>query len=247
LHPGQKEIHVEDSQTMVTTFSNKTLQTIGVLLLLFIGSCARLPEYAQPNFYQRTNPLPLRVITYRDLTKADFQAKEIPHYLQDHTKRLGAHTAVSIRPAPTSKTLISSAKIYGQHLYSGSVKQLSFEAVMIPEESWWNPHLRKKREAYVLQHEQIHFALMEIAARQLTIQLAKEKDTLMVFASSYETVNITLLEKINELIAESRTNILKEHTAFDEDTSMHYTPEVQQSWWEKVATELQILSNDFEP
>jgi hypothetical protein len=162
-------------------------------------------------------------------------------------ERLGAHTAVSIRPAPTSKTLVSSGEIYGQQVYFGSINQLSFEAVMIPEESWWNPYLRKGREGYVLQHEQIHFALMEIAARKLSVQVVKEKNTLMVFASNYEAVKIRLMKKINELLAESRTKVFEEHTAFDEDTSLHYNPEDQKRWWQRVTTELQELSNNIEP
>ena len=238
---------LKHSQTMVTTFSKKLLLINVVILLVFIGSCARLPDYAQPHFYERTDPLPLSVITYRDLTKADFQSKELPGYLQDHMERVGAHTAVSIRPAPTSKTLVSSGEIYGQHVYFGSINQLSFEAVMIPEESWWNPHLRKGREGYVLQHEQIHFALMEIAARKLTVQVVKEKNNLMVIASSFEAVKKGLMEKINELIAVSRTKVLEEHTVFDEATSMHYNPKDQKKWWKRVTTELQALSNNIEP
>ena len=118
---------------------------------------------------------------------------------------------------------------------------------MIPEESWWNPHLRKGREGYVLQHEQIHFALMEIAARKLTVQMVKEKNNLMVVAPSFEAVKIRLMEKINELIAESRTNVLEEHTSFDEATSMHYNPKDQKRWWKRVTTELQALSDNIEP
>ena len=109
-------------------------------------------------------------------------------------------------------------------MYSARVEQVVFEAVMIPEKSWWNPHLEKGREDYVLQHEQIHFALMEIAARQLTARVARKKPDFTIFYSSYQAAQKTLMERVNDLIAETRTDLLKEHTAFDEEASMHYSP-----------------------
>ena len=213
-----------------------------VLILLFAGACAQLPDYAQPHLQQNTGPLPLNVITYRDLTRKDFQAAELPPHLQGHAKRLNAHTAVSIRPVSTSRYLISSALYHDQNLYYGRVERLSFEAVMIPENSWWNPHLKKVREAYVLQHEQIHFALMEIAARRLNAEVVREKATLTLFDSSYEAVRTKLVERVNELMKESRKEVLKEHTAFDEETSMRYDQKVQQGWWERVTAQLQNLA-----
>jgi len=227
---------------MITISLQNVFLEIIVFLLVFMGSCARLPDYAQPHFYQNTDPLPLNLITYRYLTRADFQANQLPLHLQEHRKRLNAHTAVSIRPVPTVKLLISSAQIYNQEVYCGQIEQLSFEAVMIPEESWWNPRLAKGREVYVLQHEQIHFALMEIAARQLTIRVARDKGALTVFDSSDEAVKEQLMARIAGLMAESRTNVLKEHTAFDEDTSMRYAPKDQQRWWESVTAKLENLA-----
>ena len=228
---------------MLTISPQMAFQAIVVLLFLFTGSCARLPDYAQPHLQQKAEPLPLNVITYRDLTKADFQAKELPLHLQNHQKRLSAHTAVSIRPVQNSKSIISSALIYNQQVYCGRIEQLSFEAVMIPGDSWWNPRMKKGREGYVLQHEQIHFALMEIAARQLTDRVARENGALTVFDSSYEAVKKKLMDRLNELMTEFRTNVLKEHTAFDEETSMRYTPKDQQRWWKRVTSQLQNLAD----
>ena len=225
---------------MLTTFPEKAALTIAGIMLLFLGSCVRLPDYAQPHFYQNTDPLPRNVITYRNLTRADFQAKEPPSHLQDHTKHLNAHIVTSIRVAPMSRFSVSSTTIYGQEIYSGQMEEWSFEAVMSPANSWWNPHLEKGRDGYVLQHEQIHFALTEIDARRLTLTAAGERAALTVFDSSIAAVKKGLMEKINALITASRDDLLKEQTAFDQDTSMRYSPKTQQKWWQRVTEELQV-------
>ena len=225
---------------MLTTFPERAALTIAGIMLLFLGSCVRLPDYAQPHFYQNTDPLPRNVITYRKLTRADFQAKEPPPHLQDHTKHLNAHIVTSIRVAPTSRFSVSSTTIYGQEIYSGQMEELSFEAVMSPANSWWNLHLEKGREGYVLQHEQIPFALTEISARRLTVTAAGERVALAGFDSSIAAVKKGLMEKINALITASRDDLLKEQTAFDEDTSMRYSPKTQQKWWQRVTEELQV-------
>ena len=56
--------------------------------------------------------------------------------------------------------------------YVGTISQLKFKTVFVPECSWWNPNLAKNGENYVLQHDQIHFALTELAARKLTSKVS---------------------------------------------------------------------------
>lgn len=231
---------------MITTYPQNAILVNIVFLLVFMGSCARLPDYAKPYFYQKKDPLPLNLITYRDLTRADFQAKEPPVHLKDHRERMNARTAVSIHPARKAKLIIWSVQIYNQQVHCGQIELLSFEAVMIPEESWWNPRLAKGREGYVLQHEQVHFALMEIAARRLTLRVAKDKGALTVFDFSDDAVKKRLMARVTELITESTITVLKEHTAFDEDTSMRYAPKDQQRWWKSVTTQLQNIERLLE-
>ncbi len=54
---------------------------------------------------------------------------------------------------------------------------------MLPERSWWNPGIPAGLRTYVLRHEQINFALTEIAARRLT-QESREWDFITHVASS---------------------------------------------------------------
>jgi len=177
---------------MAYTNTNRTVLCI-LLLLFLLAGCSGLPHYAQPHISPISGPLPAHVVTYRALIKEDFQAKELPEYIREHSDKLNAHTSVSIRPVPQSKYIISAAEYYGSRVYFASVGQLAFEALMIPERSWWNPAAPERKKSYILQHEQIHFALLEVTARRLSEKTAAQSESLIVIESSYEAARSGLL------------------------------------------------------
>ncbi len=218
------------------------IQLCLLLYLLFSGGCASLPSYARPRLYHNQEPLSTKTISYRALTKNDFKAKELPENLTRHKKNLNAHTAASIRPSPHSRYIVSSFQYQDQMIYSGRVEKMSFEAVMFPQKSWWNPTMPKNRETYVLQHEQIHFSLMEIAARQLNQKAEEESATLTIFDADAATTQQRLQKTVQDWIKESQEALLKRHTAFDEDTSLRYNPKRQQWWYNKVSEQLSELA-----
>jgi hypothetical protein len=113
---------------------------------------------------------------------------------------------------------------------------------MLPQRSWWSRTLAKDKETYVLQHEQIHFALMEVAARQLNRRAAKEQDQLTVCAADSETAQARLSATIDRWIADSQDETLKLHEDFDEATSRLYAPKVQQWWYDRAMMELSALA-----
>jgi hypothetical protein len=43
--------------------------------------------------------------------------------------------------------------LYGQSYFFGRIERLGFEAVMLPDQSWWNPKMPPNMRGYVLQHE----------------------------------------------------------------------------------------------
>ncbi len=220
--------------------NKKPMVAFAFIFLILLAGCSRLPDYSQPRIYPSDTALPAHVVAYRDLVAADFQAEHLPDFLRDHTRHMNAHTAVAIRTIPGAQYILSPPDGHGTQMYSGRVENLAFEAVMIPARSWWNPTLAKERFAYVLQHEQIHFALMEVAARRLTGRVAEEQARLTVFDTSNEAVKKRLLAEIDQWLAESERDVLREHTEFDRATSRQYAPEVQQQWYERVARELKV-------
>lgn len=88
----------------------------------------------------------------------------------------------------------------------------------------------KKRTNYVLEHEQIHFAITELAARNLTRQAEGVAGTFLVVQPTWKQAFNEISAKIKSLVKTATDESLKEHTAFDEDTSMIFDP-VRQRWW----------------
>lgn len=225
---------------MVSAVDKKPTLAFAFIFLILLAGCGSLPDYSRPRIYPGDTALPALVVAYRDLVVADFQAEHLPDYLRDHSRHMNAHTAVAIRTMPGSHSILTPPDGHGAQMYSGRVENLAFEAVMIPAHSWWNPSLAKERFAYVLQHEQIHFALMEVAARRLTDRAARQQARLTVHDTSNEAVKKRLLAEIDQWLAESEGDVLREHTEFDRATSRRYAPEVQQQWYERVEKELKV-------
>lgn len=122
--------------------------------------------------------------------------------------------------------------------YVGTISQLKFKAVFIPECSWWNPNLARNREKYVLQHEQIHFALTELAARKLTSEVSDEVKSYLAIGDTYIETQKEINEKLKTMVQEAMEVSMEEHTDFDEDTSMYYDPGVQRRWLQQVNANL---------
>lgn len=218
------------------------LPLLFALFSLLISGCPRLPEYALPHIGITGDDLVFsdKGFTYRKLTIHDFQALSPPKALSGHSQNIFAHSSLRLRLSKTTNAVITSgySDYFDQIFWSGHVKFIRLEAVIIPGNSWWNPKVPREKRGYVLQHEQIHFALMEIAARRLSKRIQKELVSFFVIDSSRQGVEDQLREKISTLIQEENKEIVYEHTAFDEDTSLYFDPARQQWWFDKVKKQL---------
>jgi hypothetical protein len=212
----------------------------GFLLVGFIAGCAQLPEYAQPRFHDPGEGVAVsrEGFRYRPLTIEDFQAEALPPEYSQYNHHINAHSCISIRPAEDSKVRITQG-VYGEKMfYVGSLSQIRFEAVFVPACSWWNPEVPENRKAYVLQHEQIHFALAELAARKLTREAREELKDFLAIHNSFQAVQEELSTKLKDLARDSMAASFEEHTDFDEDTSLYFDPRAQRWWLEEVEERL---------
>ena len=209
-------------------------------LFFLLSGCAQLPEYARPRILDFDNKQEgfKNEITYRQLTIDDFQALVLPANIAPHAKKIGAHICCRIRVAKDSDIKITRGYFNQQIYYFGSINYIAFEAVMDPECSWLNPNLFGKKLEYVLDHEQIHFALMEIAARKLTQKAGKDANKLIAIQSTYEETRKEIAAEIRGMIRTANQAVLKEHTSFDEDTSLYFYPEGQRWWLDRIEDEL---------
>jgi hypothetical protein len=208
------------------------LKAAGIaLMVLFAAACAGLPDYARPRMHPGDPQQPAHQgFTYRTLTPEDFRAPAPPDHLDGHAGRVNAHSTIRIRPAPASTFAVSRGELYGRPYFFGRIERIAFEAVMIPERSWWNPAMPPAATAYVLQHEQIHFALSEIAARRLTREAAAWGAEVLVIRPSPQEVRAEIVRLVTERVNAAMEDGLKRHAEFDEDTSLFTNPR-RQRWW----------------
>lgn len=216
-----------------------TWLVISVVLLL--SGCAQLPEYARPRFQlEMLDGASLAGgISYRLLNVEDFQAAALEDDLQQYHDLINARSCISIRPAESAEVSIFRTAYSNHTFYAGSISGVSFEALFIPACSWFNPHVPQRLIPYVLQHEQIHFAISELTARDLTRQAREEENRFIAFAESYQEVQHMLAESLRSFADRILEQGLAEHTEFDEDASMIYDHEKQNRWYERV---MELLS-----
>jgi hypothetical protein len=213
-----------------------------LLVIAFFPACAQLPEFARP---QMTHPdggqgAILEGLNYRDLTITDFRAASLPEKMAAHSGKINAHAAIQIRLTPDSSFKIFQGDLNGEIYYFGKIDRLGFEAVLVPERSWWNPGIAPAMRAYVLQHEQIHFALTEIAARRLTRESQQWASELLVIRQTPQQVQAELVRQVKEKMTAAMEASLKEQAEFDQDTSLFYNPRRQQWWFWTVTDELKM-------
>ena len=81
-------------------------------------------------------------------------------------------------------------------------------------------------------------ALMEIAARKLTQKARIEAKNFIAIHSTYEDTREEISAKIRDMVQSTNQAVLKEHTSFDEDTSLYFDPEGQRWWLDRVEEQL---------
>jgi len=221
----------------------RNLSLRGIVLslsLILLTACAQVPEYAKPHTIQidEIHKVMRNGFTYRQLTREDFRASSLPAYMSTHEESINAHSAITIRITVDSNFRIIRWHFSDQIYYIGCINHLAFEAVMIPDNSWWNPKIKAGMTGYVLQHEQIHFALTELAARKLTSDARKWALNFSVIKQTPQEVYSEILQQIKGMINSAMEANQKRHLKFDEDTSLFYSPSWQAWWLEKVEKEL---------
>lgn len=213
------------------------------LVSALIQACAQLPEYSRPRLVHADDlhKTSANRFSYRELTPEDFRATSLSEDMAEHAEHINAHAATQIRVTADSSFRITAGDLYGQRYFFGSIERLGFEAVMLPDRSWWNPKIPASMRGYVLQHEQIHFAITELAARQLTADSQKWAADVLVIKPTPQEVQAELARQIKDRVNAAMQASLKRQAEFDEDTSLFFNPRRQQWWTLTVEDELKRL------
>lgn len=207
-----------------------------VVLTLFGCGTTGLPDYAAPTVaVVKDAELDLSdVISYRRLRRSDFKASKPPTHFDE---RMAAVTCVYTRPVIDEDAVHIEPVINadGHRAYDVTYNNLGFRALMNRNCSWWNAESQNDDEDYVLEHEQIHFALFEIAAREWS-QMPALKFQLK--ADDAETMKSELQALFEQYLQQRLDVLLAQNREFDEETSLGHNPEKQAKWLKMVRSKL---------
>jgi hypothetical protein len=212
--------------------------TLGLVSALACRSS--LPDYAAPKgeMVHRSEIDSKDLIPYRTLTRDDFKATEPPPHARPYADKMGAATCVHALGAPDNHvTTIETPSATGESTFEARIEQARFDALMDRTCSWWNPKFTAAAASYVLEHEQIHFALTEVETRRLNRSLLAVRGERFTGSSAAEVQRLAN-EKIQETLKETLDTILDRNRRFDEETSFGFKPERQKQWLARVTSEL---------
>ena len=218
------------------------LRFVGVVLIANAG-CSSLPEFAAPtrSAVDSSNAKePEDAIRYRKLTRADFKSANPPGPIRHGKYELGAQTCGVLLNSPDNRSVLTkTTEPNGKVRCVGRFKLLRFRALMDRSCSWWNPNNREPE--YTLEHEQIHFALHEIAARRLNLRAAEIVKKTEIESDDCGEVAEKLTAITSELLDEVADDTHQRNQEFDSETSLGHDAKRQAEWWKTVQRELAEL------
>ena len=211
-----------------------------------IFCCGTLPEYAAPKG-ELVDPSTLDrsdAVPYRMLVRADFKGKKPPAPFAPYVDRVGAATCGQILTSNDMNISVQAVRSNsGDVVYQVVPHHIRFEARMDRNCSWWNPKDLGVPEAYILEHEQIHFALFELEARRLNANIDAIKGRIAVTVRNLEDAQASAQRELEQYIQQRMGAILARSRQFDQETSLGYQPVQQKKWWDLVNRELAATSN----
>jgi hypothetical protein len=234
LAPARGRAGVSERARRRRPLGFEAVREIGLALSVLLAACSTLPEHARPRA-ELVDPASYRAtdaIRYRALTRADFRATEPPKQVAAHANSFGAFTCASVVPEGMTRVRLEPAHEPG--IYVATLENAAFHAEMDRGCSWWNPAGTPVPKAYVLEHEQIHFALTEIQARRLGAAMREVR----LRTDAPQSAGAELERRYHALLETAMAELLRRSTEFDEDTSGSYEPEQQARWLARVESEL---------
>ncbi len=171
------------------------------------------------------------VIGWGTLRVEDFRAEHPPVSVWDHGERLAAVSCVFLGTDGTFPlTVRREQPAAGAARYRVRVPGVRIISRFDRGCSWWNPETPVDRVAYTLEHEQIHFALTELAARRLQTVLAERHELLEATATTASRAQQRIQMQLDIAQRKISEALREEHARFDAETSARYDPIAQDRW-----------------
>jgi len=178
-----------------------------------------------------------KLIPYRALTRADFQADALPRELRG--LGLGAVTVVYVYATPCN-IQTTARGVANDRWYEAIVTPFRYEARMNPARSWWDPNQGFKEEHF-LDHEQTHFAIAEVGVRRANAHIEEIRSRIRSRARTRdEAVQMAELQFTNELHW-VQDEISERNARFDDETANGQRESRNHRWVVTVRQELEEL------
>ena len=215
------------------------MSALGLLLPLAATALAAVPAAGQaPPVRLDTSD----VITYRALTRGDFRGEHPPKaFLGIHMRRPVAVSCAYVAPDPRARVFAAPIGPGGEAPYRPRVENLSFRAIFSRSCSWWNQE-HGISPMYVLEHEQIHFALSEVAARRLNRDVPRMLNSPSVESSSPDSVITLARRRIQAALERTLAETGELNLEFDRATSFGFSLHLQEAWRRRVEKDLEELA-----
>ena len=176
-------------------------------------------------------------IRYRTLTREDFKATKPPGGGNIPTHASAALVG-SVRLAPDAEWVFSSIKQGDAPMVEATINKLRFIAIMKPNESWWNEDLDSSLAAYVLAHEQIHFAIFELEARSMNARIDEIAAQVRTVATTIEEAQQMAESRLNEVRRASDKKMQERQDDYERETANGKLRHRQEEWETRIRLEL---------
>ena len=204
-----------------------------------LAACSPLPKFARPQVIEDPDYLSKEdVIYYRSLTRADFKGMQPP---RGFDQRMAAAICAYIEPQEVEGRKLKIeylGSIQGRHKYAVTHREMTFLARVDRDCSWWNPDnaANPLPEPCILQHEQVHFALFELAARDMSREF--RATTFQISGTDSTSLKEDMERQVRQFFQQRMDKLVRENFDFDEQTSARFDPVRQKEWLVTAADKL---------
>ena len=187
------------------------------------------------------------VITWRQVKRSDFCGERPPGAFGTGPVRPGAVTCAYVVASPQARIFpVPVPGAQPEVAYRARVERLSFHSLLSRSCSWWNPDTGIS-PAYVLQHEQIHFDIFEIAARRLNRDVPGLLEVMDMRGPTMQSVVNGAQRYVQAALSRSLDTTAKRNRRFDQETSYGFQLQRQASWRMTIDRDLRDVRDHAVP
>lgn len=222
--------------------TSRSYQVAGIaaaLLVAFACTTTSKREYplasigTQADFHSESH------IDYRELVREDFWSFGPPSDTNAQAQHLGAVLCSMITTDRALELTFDAASKMDDYVFT--IANPRYRARMNRDCSWWNTSNEQATPRYILEHEQIHFALSEIYARTIN----RDVLALRLHAPAREQAASRAQEAVTALLEDAMVKLLEENRKLDEQTAYDLDNDVQRRWRGEVENRLREEASDW--